>query len=436
VRSDRSDQQTADAACRRDCVLARCCAHLCGRPDFHRPAQADVQSYVREPLTGTTNTPVVGDGAKRFKPGVEVPAGLVDRFRIAFDRRPWSSALPTHPTLEIARAALRRRTSPRGAVWYRSYRWCRRLSAQPAPKNGRYDCAHLELRRTGVQLHTAQVAVGRARVVRKQRRAVESSAAQEQSQALRRSGISDAPSNVVAAAIQQAGAAGASPMRPKTSSRACGARSSCWPSRPAGYASGLDVARRNRARPGRSSCCRPQKTARCSSRELLRLTGVAGASPGGATRPGSAEAARGAAAERCLRGWSSHRGPRVSGRRGAGAFGQCRGRRGGSPIACRSSRSRPSMAAARRSLQNVFATTRFWTIRATSLRDFVLRNAQRHASGGRKRHWTGDAQNRSVALTAFRLWPTSLYGLEKKRRRRCRCGRPLPRGGGPQDAGS
>jgi len=258
-----------------------CCALLCATcavgPDFHRPAQADVQSYVREPLTGTTNTPVVGGAAQTFKPGVEVPAGWWTGFGSPSIDGLVERAFQRNPTLEAARAALRQAHESTAAQFGTFFPLVQASYSPSRAENAVGTIAPtLSSGAPVYTLHTAQVSVGFVPdVFGANRRAVESLAAQEQAQrfALEAAYLTLA-SNVVAAAIQQAALQAQSDAAEDIIRAVRRSLQLLREQARLGYASGLDVASQESALAQAEQLLPPLKKQLEQSRDLLAvLTG-------------------------------------------------------------------------------------------------------------------------------------------------------------------
>jgi NodT family efflux transporter outer membrane factor (OMF) lipoprotein len=183
------------------------CSACAVGPDFKRPSPPDAHGYVREPLTATAAASAAGGAAQSFKEGVEVPA----RWWIGFGSPPIDElverAFEFNPTVDAARAALRR-AHESTAAQFGAYFPLVQASYSP----GRAGNAIGTLTPTlssgapDYTLHTAQVNVGYVPdVFGLNRRTVESLAAQEESQRFQlEAAYLTLASNVVAAAIQQA----------------------------------------------------------------------------------------------------------------------------------------------------------------------------------------------------------------------------------------
>jgi len=186
-------------------VLCTACAV---GPDFHRPPPPDVHAYVREPLSGTAASEPTAAGLQQtFREGAEVPSRWWTGFGSPSIDDLVSRAFQRNPTVDAARASLRQAhesTAARFGAWY--------PSVQAGYSAGRAGNAAGTIEPTlasGIPvytLHTAQVSVGYVPdVFGQNRRAVESLAAQEESQRFQlQAACLTLASNVVAAAIQQA----------------------------------------------------------------------------------------------------------------------------------------------------------------------------------------------------------------------------------------
>jgi NodT family efflux transporter outer membrane factor (OMF) lipoprotein len=188
-------------------AMALACAACAAGPDFHRPAPPDVQGYLREPLSGTASASNPGGAEQTFKTGVDVPArwwtgfgsptidGLVER---AFEH---------NPTVDAARAALRQ-AHESTAAQFGAYFPVLQASYSPSRAENAVGTIAPTLSSGApvYTLHTAQVSVGFVPdMFGLNRRAVESLAAQEESQRFQLEAAHlTLASNVVAAAIQQA----------------------------------------------------------------------------------------------------------------------------------------------------------------------------------------------------------------------------------------
>jgi NodT family efflux transporter outer membrane factor (OMF) lipoprotein len=188
-------------------AAALLCAACAVGPDFDRPAPPKVDGFVREALVPSAATEGAGGAAQAFKPGEPVPqrwwAGLGsepidDLVELAFQH---------NPTIDAAKAALRQAhesTAAQFGVYFPV------LQASYSPSRARNAVGTLApTLSSGVPvytLHTAQVSVGFVPdVFGANRRAVESLAAQEESQRFQlEAAYLTLASNVVAAAIQQA----------------------------------------------------------------------------------------------------------------------------------------------------------------------------------------------------------------------------------------
>ncbi len=203
-RRARSARQPWRAGALLSAVLCAACAV---GPDFQRPPPPDVSGYVREPLTGTVAAAGAGGAAQVFKGGVEVPT----RWWSGFGSPPIDElverAFERNPSVDAARAALRQAHESTAAQFGAYYPVLQ--ANYSASRAGNAVGTIAPTLTSGVPvytLHTAQVSVGYAPdVFGLNRRAVESLAAQEQSQRFQlEATYLTLASNVVAASIQQA----------------------------------------------------------------------------------------------------------------------------------------------------------------------------------------------------------------------------------------
>jgi len=183
------------------------CAACTVGPDYHRPAPPGADSYVREPLAETAAAPVPGGSAQRFDPAGEVPPRWWTGFGSAPLDQLVDRALRCNPTVDAAAAALRQ-AHESGAAQFGAY-FPTLQAGYSASRNRNAVGTLAPTLDSGTPvytLHTAQLSVGFvADVFGSNRRAVESLAAQEQSQRFQLAAVRlTLASNVVAASIQQA----------------------------------------------------------------------------------------------------------------------------------------------------------------------------------------------------------------------------------------
>ena len=183
------------------------CAACAVGPDFDRPAQPDVQAYIREPLSGTAGAPVAAGVAQNFRSGAEVP----ERWWTGFGSPPIDQlverAFQHSPTVDVARAALRQAHESTAAQFGSYFPVLQAGYSVSRAGNAVGTIAPtLSSGEPVYTLHTAQVSVGYVPdVFGLNRRAVESLAAQEEAQRFQlEATYLTLASNVVAAAIQQA----------------------------------------------------------------------------------------------------------------------------------------------------------------------------------------------------------------------------------------
>jgi NodT family efflux transporter outer membrane factor (OMF) lipoprotein len=183
------------------------CTSCAVGPDFHRPTPPVVQDYVRAPLTDTVAAPVAGGAAQAFRVGAEVPV----RWWTGFGSPPIDSlverAFERNPNVDSAKAALQRAHESTAAQFGAYFPI---VQAGYSPTRTENPVGTIAPTLTSgapiYTLHTAQVSVGFVPdVFGLNRRAVESLAAQEESQRFQlEATYLTLASNVVAAAIQQA----------------------------------------------------------------------------------------------------------------------------------------------------------------------------------------------------------------------------------------
>jgi NodT family efflux transporter outer membrane factor (OMF) lipoprotein len=183
------------------------CAACAVGPDFHRPARPDVQGYTREPLTSTAGAPVAAGLAQTFRSGTEVPERWWTSFGSPPIDRLVERAFQHSPTVDAARAALRQ-AQESTAAQFGAYFPVLQVGYSPSRAGNAVGtiAPTLSSGEPVYTLHTAQVSVGFVPdVFGLNRRAVESLAAQEESQRFQlEATYLTLASNVVAAAIQQA----------------------------------------------------------------------------------------------------------------------------------------------------------------------------------------------------------------------------------------
>jgi NodT family efflux transporter outer membrane factor (OMF) lipoprotein len=166
-----------------------------------------VQSYLREPVTATAAAPAAGGAAQTFKQGAEPPP----RWWTGFGSPPIDDlverAFERNPTVDAAKAALRQ-AHESAAAQFGAYFPVVQASYSPSRAENAVGtiAPTLSSNMPVYTLHTAQVSVGFVPdVFGLNRRAVESLAAQEESQRFQlEAAYLTLASNVVAAAIQQA----------------------------------------------------------------------------------------------------------------------------------------------------------------------------------------------------------------------------------------
>jgi NodT family efflux transporter outer membrane factor (OMF) lipoprotein len=188
-------------------AMAMLCAGCTLGPDFHRPLPPDAQSYVREPVTGTAAAQAAGGAAQTFKPGAEPPPRWWTGFGSASIDALVERAFEHNPTVDAAKAALRQAHESTAAQFGAYFPVIQASYSPSRAGNAVGTIAPTLSSGTPVYtLHTAQVSVGFVPdVFGLNRRAVESLAAQEQSQRFQlEAACLTLASNVVAAAIQQA----------------------------------------------------------------------------------------------------------------------------------------------------------------------------------------------------------------------------------------
>jgi NodT family efflux transporter outer membrane factor (OMF) lipoprotein len=194
---------------RQACLLANAilCASCAVGPDFKRPAQPEVQGYTREPLAATATAPVAGGAAQTFKQAAEVPQRWWTGFGSPSIDRLVQRAFDHNPTVDAAKAALRQ-AHESTAAQFGAYFPVVQASYSPSRAENAVGTISPTLSSGApvYTLHTAQVSVGFVPdVFGLNRRALESLAAQEESQRFQlEATYLTLASNVVAAAIQQA----------------------------------------------------------------------------------------------------------------------------------------------------------------------------------------------------------------------------------------
>jgi NodT family efflux transporter outer membrane factor (OMF) lipoprotein len=194
---------------RRACALAAAllCAACAVGPDFKRPAEPDVPGYIREPVATTATAPVAGGAAQTFKAGAEVPVRWWSGFGSPAIDHLVERAFEHNPTVDGAKAALRQ-AHESTAAQFGAYFPAIQASYSPSRAENAVGTIAPTLSSGApvYTLHTAQVNVGfLPDVFGLNRRAVESLAAQEESQRFQlEATYVTLASNVVAAAIQQA----------------------------------------------------------------------------------------------------------------------------------------------------------------------------------------------------------------------------------------
>jgi len=274
----RSNDRDAPALPARVAIAAGLAAALCAGctvgPDFERPAPPDAPGYQRQGAGAAARAP--GAAAQVFRQDMEVPArwwtgfgsaavdGLVER---AFER---------NPTLEAARAALRQAHESTAAQAGAGLPQVQAGYAASRAGNAVGTIAPtLSSGEPVYTLHTAQVSVGYAAdVFGLNRRAVESLAAQEQSQRFQlEAAYLTLASNVVAAAIQQAALQA---QQDATDDIIASERRSLELLRAqarSGYASSLDVATQESALAQAELALPPLRKALEQTRDLLAVLG-------------------------------------------------------------------------------------------------------------------------------------------------------------------
>jgi len=177
-------------------------------PDFNRPQEPAVDSYVREPLpAGIAAAGVPGGEEQRFALGQEIPAQWWTLFRSPQLNTLIESALKNNPNVQAAQASLRQAQelleAQRGS-YYPSVQAGLTSSRQRASATL---SAPLSSGENLFNLHTAQISVGYTLdVFGGLRRQVESMQAQADSQRfLLEASYLTLSSNIVAAAVQEAG---------------------------------------------------------------------------------------------------------------------------------------------------------------------------------------------------------------------------------------
>jgi NodT family efflux transporter outer membrane factor (OMF) lipoprotein len=267
------------------------CVSCAVGPDFDRPPQPDVQSYVREPLAATAAAPVAAGAAQTFKAGAEVPVRWWSGFGSPAIDHLVELAFEHNPTLDAAKAALRE-AHESTAAQFGAYLPVLQANYSPSRAENAVGTIAPTLSSGApvYTLHTAQVSVGFVPdVFGLNRRAVESLAAQEESQRFQLEATClTLASNVVAAAIQQA----ALQAQVNAAEDIIGAeRRSLELLREQarlGYASALDVAAQESALAQGEQLLPPLKKQLEQTRDLLAV--LAGDLPGQA-QPGGAQGA-------------------------------------------------------------------------------------------------------------------------------------------------
>jgi NodT family efflux transporter outer membrane factor (OMF) lipoprotein len=258
-------------------AFALLCAACAVGPDFQRPAQPDVQGYVREPLTSTASTAVAGGAAQGFKPGVEVPPRWWTGFGSPAIDSLVERAFQHSPAIDAAKAALRQ-AHESTAAQFGAYFPLLQASYSPTRAENAVGTISPTLSSGApvYTLHTAQVSVGFVPdVFGANRRAAESLAAQEESQRFQlEASYLTLASNVVAAAIQQAALQAQSDAAEEIVRAERRSLELLSEQARLGYASGLDVAQQESALAQAEQLLPPLKKQLEQTRDLLAvLTG-------------------------------------------------------------------------------------------------------------------------------------------------------------------